>query len=427
MGLPGLHIVETGLARLATFWPASRGHVALPAFRAVRVAVDAAALSRANAIYSGTLAIEAPDFVALDWLDCFARSGRQLLMCHALRLLEGWNNQRRATQSLQVETRILRRIAEAAAAFADTLDSDLLLPLQHAFVAQHQRVLGQRCHSPVDKLEKALSLLGAARATQQTPAMVRDAMPLLDQALTHLIHNDGGPTEGSLTQFVEWTSLLLQSDDLPMSPMTRKALDRTRPFLAMLLGADQTYCLEDTLPAALPGQTAGSTSLQLSSHGRGLLSCGLFLHDGTEDQCVTRLSSEASPQGQLLEQVTGHQRRTVFVSPKGDDIRIEDELPGDGLTRWLSLTVHPEARISVARQGTQATIALGGRNLWQLTWRGARLLPQQQDNRLIAEASPHSPARVNWALKRIDRTSSRSEKPDVPELPFDLDIVQRNG
>ena len=153
----------------------------------------------------------------------------------------------------------------------------------------------------------------------------------------------------------------------------------------------------------------------------------MFLHDGAEDQSVPFLSSQTMEQGVLLEQALADQRRMVFVSPKGDDIRIEDELPRDGLTRWLSLTINPEARISVARQGSQATIALGGRNLWQLSLRGATLLAQQQDNRLIAEARPSSRARVNWALKRIDRNTTKAEKPDVPELPFDLDIVQRNG
>ena len=323
-------------------------------------------------------------------------------------------------------------------------------------MAQHQRVLGLRCHSPEDKLDKALSLLAAARATNQTQAMARDAMPLLDQALTQLISGDGGPADGNLAHFVDWTSLLLQADDLPFSLVTRNALDRTRPFLAMLLGADQKYCLEvapDAVPTvigtaplrlapesriarimagkavviALSGQTAGTTSLHLSSHGRKLLDCGPFLHDGKEDQSVNFLSSQATERGHLLEQGMGELRRMVFVSPKGDDIRIEDELPRDGLTRWLSLNLNPEAKISVARQGTQATIALAGRNLWQLTLRGACLLPKQQDNRLIAEARPGSRARVNWALKRIDRNTTKAEKPDIPELPFDLDIVQRNG
>ena len=224
-------------------------------------------------------------------------------MCHALRLLEGWNSQRHPTQTLRSETSLLRDIAMAAGAFASVLNADLLQPLQQAFVAQHQRVLGLRCHSPEDKLEKALSLLAAARATRQTSAMARDAMPLLDQALAQLIASDGGPRDGNLADFVNWTSMLLQADDLPFSLTTRNALDRTRPFLAMLLGADQKYCLEQTPEAAstvvgtaplrlapesriarimagkavliaLPGQMTGASSLHISSHGRKLLDCG---------------------------------------------------------------------------------------------------------------------------------------------------------
>ena len=40
MGLPGQHIVETGLARLASLWPASRSHMSLPDFLPTGVISD---------------------------------------------------------------------------------------------------------------------------------------------------------------------------------------------------------------------------------------------------------------------------------------------------------------------------------------------------------------------------------------------------
>jgi hypothetical protein len=82
---------------------------------------------------------------------------------------------------------------------------------------------------------------------------------------------------------------------------------------------------------------------------------------------------------------------------------------------WMRLTISEHAKVSVARNGTQATIALDGRNLWQLTLRGAELKAPTQGNQwLVKTTSP----RVNWALKRINRSAARRGKAELPELPF---------
>ena len=447
MGLPGQHIVETGLARLAALWPVARQHAQLPDFKPVATPADAQALAEASAIYNGTHLLDETAFANLVWLKAFANSGRQLLMCHALRLLEGWNLGKRQTLPLAQEAAVLDMLSTSVGPFAGVLDLSLLPPLQQAFMAQLRRVQSIRCHTPQERLTKALSLLSAARATRQPATHAREVMPLLDHALAQLIAGDGGPVSHSLVDYAHWVTCLLQADDLPYSLNTRNALDRARPFLSMTLGADQAYCFKraplvsdavaNTAPLrfaptsqvaritagravaiALPGQLAEGACLNISSHGHELFRASLFLHDGSEDQNVSFLSNQALEQGHLLEQAFAATRRVVFVSPKGDDMRFEDEWQADGQTRWMALAFNPEAKISIARAGNHATIALGHRNLWQLTLRGGVLLPPQSENELIVEARPASQARVRWALKRISRSNTKSEKPETPELPF---------
>ena len=447
MGLPGQHIVETGLARLAALWPVARQHSLLPDFVPLALTSDPQSLARACAIYNGSLQHDAAAFANLDWLKAFSRCGRQLLMCHALRLLDGWNTVKRQTMPLAYEAAVLDTLAEAAGAFTAALDASLLQPLQLAFLAQLRRVQSLRCHAADDRLTKALCLFTAARATRHPSPIARDALPLLDQALAQLISSDGGPLSHSLTDYAQWVTSLLQANDLPYALNTRNALDRARPFLAMTLGADHKYCfapaqnvtdaVAGTAPMrlaptsqlaritagravviALPGQLSDGASLHISSHGQSLFRASLFLHDRDDDQTVTFLSNQTLEQGHLLEQSFTLRRRLAFVSPKGDDMRFEDELPQDGQTRWMALSFNPLARISIARAGDHATIALGQRNLWQLNVRGGTILPPQADNELIVEARASSQSRVRWALKRISRNSTKSDKPETPELPF---------
>ena len=81
----------------------------------------------------------------------------------------------------------------------------------------------------------------------------------------------------------------------------------------------------------------------------------------------------------------------------------------------MRLNISEQAKVSVARNGTQATIALDGRNLWQLTLRGAELKAPIHGNQWLAKASG---SKVNWALKRINRSPTRQGKAELPELPF---------
>ncbi len=445
MALIGHHFfdVRTAPWRLAKLWPNAK-----PAVLTLKTnpgeprPVDAEACSAATSLYAGNSALTAEDFSSLIWLDAFARSGRQLLMCHALRLLEGWSNLRRPTASLMTETDILKRLAIAAPDFAALLNPNLLSPFAAALQAQANRVNAIRPKTPTEALNKALALLQSADVLQDGQSLTTETSRLLEQALPQLVGNDGGPTRCALSDYVSWIEHLMAANSLPFAPLTRNALDRAAPFLSMLVGADGRYCFDtrrkpqqqtlvtEPLQLARNAQvarvSAGKTvviaivstqslnaKLCLSSHGHHLFNIGSISGDIDVN---TVLEIDHYDQGQVLELATASHQRSLFLSPKGDDIRVEELLSTLQQGQSFQLTLNPEIRISLARNGMQATLAVDSRNLWQLTLRGGVLVQTHDDH--ILHINPTA-KRINWAFKRIGKPSpGRTAKPDIPELPF---------
>jgi hypothetical protein len=446
MALLGNTIVEAGWMRLSALLPHSQnGHKIKLRITPIRKA-DPLALSTATALYAGQAQLTAEDFACLKWLPDFAASGRQLLMCHALRMLEGWNAQSHQKQSLENESEVLMRLARSAGAFAANLDAAALEPLCAALQARIHSFLSSRTQSSHDLLTKAMTLIDVSRVIVESTSLLKNAALILDQALPHLVAADGGPTQHNLQDYVVWSSQLLESIDVTLQPASRNALDRARPFLSMLLGHDSSYCFNPTLKAnaailtttpmrlapesavcrlsagksvaiSVPHQLTTEAALHLSSHNHRIISASLFQHDAGEESPQSKMKADSGDEGHLLHIANKTTERTVFMSPKGDDIRIEDLLPPDRLRRWMHITLNPNAKFSGARNGTAATIALDGRNVWQLNLRGARFLPLQDNGSLIVETTAGS-HRVNWALRRIVKSHVRNAKPDMPELPF---------
>lgn len=445
MALTGHHFVEQGLARLAGFLHVAPqpGHD-LKLRATTLLPSDVKAVSQATAIYGGQQVMTAEAFISLDWLESFARSGRQLLVCHALRLLEGWNRLHRNSGKLESEAAILNRLVFSSGQCAALMPPDQLSALSIALQTQINRFSRLKTADHSQTRIKAMALLAASGALQKSHAAQTEALQLMDQCLPQLIASDGGPSHDCLPDYVTWLQELLTSQDIPFTLKARNALDRAGPFLSMLLGSDARYCFDakvnpvatvhTTSPLRLapvsrvahlsagkcvaiatPCHLNNTTQLSISANGHLILEAGLFLHGPDDDQSVEALECDAGEAGHWLRQVTPHQQRTVFLSAKGDDLRVEEQLQSLATPRWMRLNLSPTAKVSVARNGTQATIALDGRNLWQLTVRGATLLaPAHGDQWLVKSTGP----RVNWALKRINRTATRQGKSDLPELPF---------
>ncbi len=446
MALLGHHFSDVTTApwtsRLRRLWIAKNRQPALLQFKHINSRnTDAAACKTATEVYAGQMNLTAEEFSSLVWLDVFARSGRQLLMCHALRLLQGWNNLRHAAASVEVATLVLDRLTTAAPDFAFHLPPALLGPLAEATHRQIQRVQTAKANSAVKVLAKAQSLLRCSYVVQSGAALQHEALHLLDQSVPHLVLADGGPSTHSLPAYVQWISQLLASQHLNFAPHTRCALDRAAPFLSMLQCADSSYCFDSTLKPvpcvadtpplhiarqssvghAHAGKTVviaagqghgGASQLFISSQGQRLCEASML----TATQHATSICDfHQTPQGQLFQLNATDFSRAVFLSPNGDDVRIEEQLHGTPQDQVIRFTVNREAKVSVARNGTQATIALGHKNLWQLTVRGAVLQRQADDHSFHIVAMAQN---VNWALKRINRSSSRGNKPELPELPF---------
>jgi hypothetical protein len=439
-------IVEAGLARLAGFWPALPRHGAnlRPRPTSSRP-TDAAAAARASAIYAGHDQLSPEDFANLTWLPDFAHSGKQLLLGHALTLLQGWSQQRFIRNNLADDAAILSRLSQSAGAFAAHLQPLQLQPLSAAFHKQMSRLQAHRTSFASDILLKALALLEATAALQEADSLRKETTRLLEHAVPQLVGLDGGPTAHSLTDYCRWLGILYAATEQPLGLHTHNALDRARPFLAMLLTDNEHYCFNPALsvpdtvqntaplqlaPASqvarlmagkmavisLPRHTSGSNALCVSSHGKALIEVGLFQHDDTENAALTFLSSHTGDAGHLLQLATQTHQRMVFLSPSGEDLRVEDRLPADGLPRWLQLKLSEDAKVSITRTGTEATIVGAKRSLWQLSLRGAKFIQHEQSGQLVLHTN--AKAQVNWALKRINRNTARSPKTEMPELPF---------
>ncbi len=452
MALIGHHFVERSLARAAGFLhvvPQQSHDLALRA--ALPVPPDPEALRRATAIYAGQHTLTTDEFIELEWLSCFARSGRQLLMCHALRLLEGWCQLRRRSGPLEAEAAILGELVFSAGQCANLLPHSQVLPLSSALTLQINRLLNLNTSDPIHLRIKAMALLAAANIRQNGAALQNDAMQLLEQAFPHLVASDGGPLQDQLTDYVAWLHPLLAMPDAPFGPKARNALDRAGPFLSMLKGSDNRYCFDSNIISfasinaaaplqlaplscvarlsagkcvaiATPHQLHGSTALHVFGNGHHILDAGVFLYGAEDDQSVDTMECDGNTDGQWLRQVIHKQVRTAFLCNRGDDLRIEDRLQSQPAPGWMRLNIAERAKVSVARNGTQATIAMDSRNLWQLTLRGAELKAPTTGNQWLARATG---PRVNWALKRINRNVTRQGKTDVGQLPFELEIVRQ--
>jgi hypothetical protein len=441
MALLRHHFIE----RSRTWLTGLQSPKASPALRALPLlASDDASLAAAMAFYGGNRVPTDAEFLSLTWLESFARSGRQLLVCHAMRLLEAWVAKRRFSGSLTDESAILNRLSLSAGQCANLLPAEQLELHGTALHNQIQRVLRLKALAPKDLRSKAMALLQAADVLQQGEAVRTEARNLLDQAFPLLIASDGGPLLDDIATHIRMVQEFLNNPDVTLGDASRHALDRARPFLAMLLSPSGDYDLQHapapidavrqtaalryapqshvarltlgkTVALAMPAQGENATCLSLFTNHHILCKAGLFRHAPDDSIETLSMISDASEDGQWLQHTTPLQQRTVYMAAAGDDLRIEDQITHMGKPAWMRLTLPDTAKISVARNGTQATIALDARNLWQLSLRGGVLLaPGDGHQWLVKSTGPC----VNWALKRIAKPATKQQRENLPELPF---------
>lgn len=399
---------------------------------------DAQACAKATALYAGQTALTAEEFLSLSWLESFARSGRQLLLCHALRLLQGWTEQRKTSSDIHYDIAALNRLSSAAPEFAFHLNPDLLQPLAYAMQQQIQKVWATKPKSAMDYILKADALFQASKVLQNGSLHLDEAIRLWDVSVPHLVAEDGSPTHHSLADYIAWINPLLAATDIMFAPATRQSLDRALPFLAMLVRADGHYCFSNHLPLEVVKKApplrlahiahvayvkAGKTSVIVLSQPLnvtaqiGVSVQGHHLFDAcfapTPDMSQTVLDVQQTAQGQLVQHKTAEFQRTLFLSPKGDDLRVEEQRFDE--TDVLYLKINADMRVSTSRAGTQATLSLGSKNLWQLSLRGGSLA--ETSDATILRITMTSQC-LNWALRSITRSAEKAAKVEALELPF---------
>jgi hypothetical protein len=441
MALLGQHFSNASAShwtsRVQLIWPSSRPAPAL-CFKTFKTEKpDPAACQNASAIYAGEISLSAEEFLSLSWLQCFARSGRQLLLCHALLLLNGWSEQRKTQKIKNDDIDILHTLCRAAPDFIATLNTEMLLPLKAALQQQIGRVLSIRTKTPSGHIVKADALFCASQLVEDGYIYSHEAVHLWDQSIPVLVAGDGSPLQHELSDFISWISPLLASHKIAFQPATRQALDRASAFLAMLVRPDGRYCFSNqraveavtatppprqaahgkvvhlkagktTIIAAAPPSTT-QPFFSISAQGQHVFDAEWNL---AEPMSQTSLHVQQSEHGQVAEFAAAVFQRVLFLSPDGADVRVEDQVqaPDDRLTFHLN----PDLTLAIARSGTQASLSFGPKTLWQLNLRGGRFVEIGHHQLSISQSAP----RLQWALKAIARTQNKPAKPEALELPF---------
>jgi uncharacterized heparinase superfamily protein len=173
-----------------------------------------------------------------------------------------------------------------------------------------------------------------------------------------------------------------------------------------------------------------------------------------ENENGTWIKASHNGYGDLFGLIHGRQ---LFMSPSGEDLRGEDELravaprrsfpwqrrfwrrPAESLPFSLSFHLHPDARASLAHDGSHVLIRLAKGEGWQFRLKSSgetelRIEESvylgsgdstRRGERIVASGHVfRGEAKLNWALKKVTSRSAAA-KPgsnEIPELP-DLDMV----
>jgi hypothetical protein len=440
MGLLMQQFVKRGGLGLSGFLP--KPQAALPRVKPLPVVVDETARQWAHAIYAGQHDLTEAEFARLEWLAHFAGCGRQLLMGHALGLIERWIHVKRRSGAMAEEVALLGQLLQAAGRFATHFPADVMEPASRALHVQLERVSHLHPRSASDALLKGTTLLEAGRLLQDGKRFTREGVALLERALPELIAADGSPLAHGLRSYVEWVSPLLATDDITFPDSIRHALDRVGPFLSMLVGADHAFvfrtaskpltCIHTAQPLRLaPQARAGRLSggkmvvvampdtpetwpyLSVSSQNGNVLSAGYFASGQKNEQVICDIAAQHNEKGQILQLRLPHAERVVFLSPSGEDLRVEDHLLSTSPGFRMSLAFNSDTKLMVSRQGMSASIMMDKRHVWQLSLRGGTIVPASVDSQLVIEATGQT---VNWALRRTERKPSRQTTVEQAEL-----------
>lgn len=134
---------------------------------------------------------------------------------------------------------------------------------------------------------------------------------------------------------------------------------------------------------------------------------------------------ETSHDGYLTDYGLIHERR-LFLSADGNDVRGEDQLIQSEKRRTheaaesatVRFHLHPDVRVSLARDGSNVLLLLPSRQGWQFRAKGGEITLEEsifitdgetvrRSNQIVVTTSPaDETAKVNWAFKRLESEKS---------------------
>jgi uncharacterized heparinase superfamily protein len=382
---------------------------------------------------------------SLNWLKDFTASHRKLHAHFALRLLGRWAKSSTKRQSLST----LCSAVEALALDGVALAKQVEIPLQKEFLQlAKDKILNlnrNSSRSPVEAVDKAITLLQAATCFKGLENLQGDAGNLLVQHIDKVVLSDGGYISKSPEKLIRLLARLmpLQQKSVGFPLKIAEIMVRMLAMLKMLAHTDGTIAgLDPQAPETalacllLKNLTHQPPSLALESRIARLAqskSCLIAHLDGNQEfefaSGTTRLfknyteefwgdKSEVnltdSPDGQILQiEISQNRNRTYFLNSSGTDLRVED-LYADNLE--IVFEINPALKLMGLRDSNDILLITPDKSVWKLSTRGAEA--RIEKNGAIIRLMSTGQSRINWALKKqIKSAKSTAGKPDsMPDL-----------
>ena len=383
---------------------------------------------------------------SLDWLSHFAIEPKKLMACFAVNLLWVWYNGACRLGDVDSEANRLSNMQNCFPILAGLVEPSQQRILLEVWQCQIDRLKKSRPRNMNEAVNQSIALARAALATAHPGDGLATSLRLLDIALPKAIRVDGSPALGSAAELLVMLHEIRQLENqmgehgMGLTPICRGACDKMLAFVSMFQRCDGSLAFElrnshfEGLTLAAPGDiqseaqhgqvyrvcwggsvliASGRSGVDISTAKFPLMSFGPLTSSGGS----TAVVAENDPSGSLLQ----FHKRQIYMASSGQDIRVQEELSSNDATAPLKIMLNPAIRILLARQGTQASLALPDRTHWQLSLRGGYFEMGAMDGELVLRVDPTAGKLLNWAIKRMPHVNvSSNPKPTKKPQPATL-------
>jgi hypothetical protein len=400
---------------------------------------------------------------SLDWLKHFLARPKRLHCHFVARLLAAWMSSEVIALDLCAEAHRLINLSRVLPRLAALTNDNDQKNFAEALAFQCKRLRRMRSCTSLESLMQAQALLVAAACYDGLGNYLQPALQQFERSLPSLLHDDGGPCSGRLSDLIAISHGLETVSRLDGAVCDSNTIvsvrDRVRAFLAMLqVGANgQSRHLPEALAASPPnflagamplshaprsgftrlaqgetlviarwGVTLGASTIEAFYNGQPLftLTHGLVTDDmphASADRLIQTGLGEALAaswqSGKAL------QETVCYLAAAGTDIRHEARYNGPELMPVMVLQFAERARLFVVKGGQEATLLQPDGGSWLIRLRGGQFQPGPQSGALHVVALVGGPGTVSWAIRKQSSTKKRPRNPagghsNAAELPF---------